>query len=188
MTENARRGPVEVEFVSGPEPGYRYPPAIGRTGLDRRLAVIQHASVPGCPDMVFDEDLWRALADFLARQTEAEVCVGRAVEDLGREEWTLAAFLDDWERELPEVRYPPDLLLARVQGELSLCMVTEAWAQVGGLWPYADSWTYSLFSATDLSGDLPAFLRERSAGRWTVSDTVMPSPTTEKGSRRSPRS
>jgi hypothetical protein len=186
MTEDARRGPVEVEFVSGPEPEYRYPPAIGRAGLDRRLAVIQHTNAPGSPDMVFDEDLWRALAVFLARQGEGDVCVGRTVEDLGREEWTLAALLEDWDRALPEDRYPPDLLLARVQGALRLCMVIEAWAQVGGPWPYADSWTYSIFSHEDLSASLPAFLREQSAGRWTVSQTLIPADAKRKGLPKEP--
>lgn len=186
MSDADPRGPVEVEFVAGAEPGFRYPPAIAAAGLVHRLAVVQHTHVDGCADMVFDEALWRALCDFLVEQTSGGIFVGLAPDDLGREEWTLAAFLKDWEPTPADDRDPPGLLIVRSGAELRLCVVTEYWARVGGPWPYADSYTYAIFSAQDLSAALTAFLRGRSGGRWQLSDEILTAGPKEKGPSRGP--
>lgn len=186
MSDADPRGPVEIEFVAGAERGFRYPPAIAAAGLGHRLAVVQHTHVAGCADMVFDEALWRALCDFLVRQTLGEVFVGPAPDDLGREEWSLAAFLRDWDATPADDRGPPGLLIVRSGADLRLCVVTEYWAQVGGPWPYADSYTYAVFSAQDLSIALPAFLRDRSGGQWLLSDEILTAGAKEKGPTRGP--
>lgn len=171
MIDAAAPGPVDIVFVSGHERDFRYPPAIAAAGLGHRLAVVQETGVEGWPDMVFDEALWRALCDFLAHQ--GEVWVGHDMDDLGREEWSLRAFLEDWERQAPDDRGPPGLLVVRSGGALRFCVVTEYWNQVGGPWPYADSYTYSVFSMEDLSGALPAYFREICDGRWRLSDDLL---------------
>jgi len=172
MNDQAEHGPVDVTFVSGRERGFRYPPQISQAALDHRLAVVQHTHVSGWPDMVFDQTLWQAICEFLRLQGIGQVLVGNKDEDLGKHEVALPEFLADQDRLPDEDRAPPGLLVVRSGGRLRLCVVTEYWADVGGPDRYHDSYTYSVFSGFDLTGALPAFLRERSAGRWVIADEV----------------
>lgn len=168
----AERGPVEITFVSGPEPTLEAPAAVRSAGLQRRLAIVQDSYVEGCVDMVHDRDLWLALADFVGGYGEGLVLVSPDERDLGRFEQTLEAFLAD-QTSLPvEDQYPPAALLLRLNGALRLCVVTEPWANVGGPDRYHDSWTYAVYADDDLDEVLPAYLRRVSAGRWIVAAGV----------------
>lgn len=166
---------IDIRFVAGLE---SFAPAadwVRRAGLGRRLAVVQDTSVEGVPDMVLDAALWRTLVDFVQGFDPAgEVSIATSEKQIDRAELSLDAFLAEPGPADAEDWAPPHAVLLRAEGALKLCMITEAWWQVGGPAPYHDSCTYSIFAGHDLTESLPAFLRAAAgAQRWTIDPAVI---------------
>jgi len=170
-------GPVEIRFISGydlnAEPAPRF---VRDAGLMQRFAVIQETYTEGAIDPVFDEALWRALADYVARYGALTTMTrGR---DLDHCERTLPQYLAEWANIAPDDRDPPEFLLARTDGALELCAVTEFWVHVGGPKAYHDTLTYVLYSKHDVSSDLVAFLRAQPGVEgWVLTPIQQASPT-----------
>lgn len=156
---------TEVDFFAGFDPVCLVPRAVKQAGLTQRFAVIQHTYRADCPDMYFDQALWRRLVEF-AEQLGPEV---RVVPAEGQPEMTVEAFIDTWQG-VPDVeRDPPAFVLVREGPTLRLLMATEYWARVGGPPRYHDSFTYSLFSNADLGGRVREFLAGApGAGDWKM--------------------
>ena len=54
-----------------------------------------------------------------------------------------------------------------------LCIETEFWTQLGGPWPYHDSYTYAIWSKDDVSARLIGFLREADpSASWDIASEV----------------
>ena len=159
---------TEIDFFVGFDPVSPIPRVILGGGLDCRFAVIQHTSVTGCDDLYFDESLWMRWVEF-ARS----YCSGGEVRIVAREgeaEVGVEAFVAAWRgAETVDGREPPQLILARDQGKIVLCISTEDWARLGGPWPYHDSYTYSIFSKEEVAERVMAFLAEAEASRgWRM--------------------
>lgn len=164
-------GKTQVHFVSGMDGVYARPAQVRDTGFTNRFAVIQDSHVEGHDDMVFDEGLWRALVQFasgLGDRVEVFASAG------GRSPQPFKGFMEAFDALAPDDRGPPDLLLVHAGNQLKVCMVTEAWTQVGGPAPYHDSYTYAFFSAQDLGRDIVAHLeRQNGEGRWELSGEII---------------
>jgi hypothetical protein len=161
-------GPIktEVNFVAGFDGICPAPPAVRKTGLDHRFAVIQETYRPDSPDMYFDAALWLCLLDFACSYAPgAEVRIGKAA-------LPLDVFLRNWQAsDDPD----PEPVEVRQQGEFVLYVAPEFWANIGGPAPYADSYTYAVFSREDLSGPLMAHLRDGDTDhRWMLASQAMP--------------
>lgn len=166
---------VSIRFARGLDRVSTFPDVAKNAGLRHRIAVIQDTYVASSPDMVFDEALWRALAEFVTTFAASTVFVveGRTV---GRQiEVPLQTFLESWSARAEDEKCPPHMLIARDGGDVILCMVTDRWCDVGGPQPYHDSYTYSLYANVELEGNLMAFLRSaRDHGKWQLSADVIP--------------
>jgi hypothetical protein len=178
--------PVEISFVDGFEREWRMPAILRAAGLDRRVAVVQETSVPGCPDMYFDESLFLALLDFaLSAVPGGRLGLVDKVEDIGRKEMSREHLLADWARLRAGERSPAGGVVSRVGDRPVLAIVTEFWVSVGGPRPYADSYTYSVLSARRLGDELRAFLSARpEARRWSVVPAVLDRPVADDLSSR----
>ena len=158
---------TEINFVAGFDSVSRVPPAVRKAGLAHRTAVIQETYRPDSPDMYFDEALWLRLLDF-----SGDFCPS-AVVRVGKEAQTPEAFLQTWRASAE--RDPADFIEIRRHGELVLFIATEFWTNVGGPAPYADSYTYSLFSKDEITGRLMAYLRDGDTDRrWMLASEAMP--------------
>src|SRR6185295_20404417 len=86
----------------------------------------------------------------------------------------LADYISSWNQLPKDDRKPPPFVMVRDNGSLKFLMVTEYWKNVGGPYPYADSYTYSVFSNLDLSGDIRSFLsKSPEAAGWRIASEVL---------------
>ena len=165
--------PVGVSFVSGDD-GWSKPPALARmAGLARRMAVIQDSHVPGWPDMVFDEALWRRLVA-LVQSAQPSCDVSVRTRDNGPDE-VLDVFLTRWDSQPPDDRDPPRLVVLSRSRKPVLVMATDYWTRIGGPAPYADSYTYVIYAAEGFGQALPASLASApEAARWRIDPHIHP--------------
>jgi hypothetical protein len=167
-------GSINVRLVSGNEGLAPVPEIVATSGLNTRFAVIQETFVKDCVDVYFDEALWRTLMEFVTSRGDSVTVLWRWTH---AGETSLDAFLSDLGQTDPEDREPPWALLVRMEGKLTLTMVTEYWEQVGGPAPYHDSYTYSLFSE-DYLGDqvISALAGAPTAERWRIASEIVEIP------------
>lgn len=173
---------VNIYFVSGIEKHtFRFPKVLAAAGLTHRFAVIQDSYVPGHGEMFFDEDLWVALVAFVSAQdTSATLSTVDNWDHIGRKERPLVDFTRVWETTAYDDKCPPEAIVSRNGPTLGTCMLFEGWFLFGGVCPYADSYTHSLFSNRDLSEEILAFLRGHpDAARWTLEAFVRRAEDTE---------
>jgi len=161
---------IPILFVVGNETDASNPRFIAKASLDHRLAVIQHGGPPEPLDTNFEEPLWRALLEFVSKYDESgDVFVAKREQDVDRKEIPISAYLQEWDATPPEDRSPPEIILLRAGMAIRICMLREYWNRYGGPYPYADSYTYSLFSQIDLSALIPEHLQHSSsASRWKI--------------------
>ncbi len=168
-------GPINLYFVSGIEKHtFRFPKSFETAGLTHRFAVIQDSYVPGHGEMFFDEPLWLALVAFVsAHDASATLSVVDNWDHIGRKERPLADFMRVWETTAYDDKCPPEAVVSRNGSTFGVCMLFEDWYLIGGVCPYADSFTHSLFANRDLSEEILAFLRGHpDAERWTLEPFV----------------
>jgi hypothetical protein len=161
---------TEIRFLKGFDPACVVPPLVKSARLRERFAVIQETYRADKVDMHFDDALWLCLLEFAVR-----FAPGARVKIVGEgdgKETAIEEFLSGWKTS--EDREPPACILVREHESLALCVATEYWKQVGGPWPYHDSYTYSAFSNEDLSERLIEFLRDaEAAAGWDISPDVL---------------
>lgn len=162
---------TSIKFLSGIENNFCFPKFLMRAGLVHRFAIIQNTYLEKCPDMYFDEDLWLSLVDFIVKFiSKSEIYVAVDVEGVGREDITISEYMNGWEAVKKEDREPPGAIYLKKNDEIQLCMVTEYWTRIGGAYPYADSYTYSLFSRHEINDQVISFLRNRpQSSQWKMS-------------------
>ncbi len=125
--------------------------------------------------MYFDEALWRRLVQF-AEQFGAKYRVTIVNRDwatrvanreaCAADEMSVEAFLAAWSE---QDRDPPEYIMVRGDGGLVMCIATEYWTQIGGPFPYADSYTYSLFSKKFINRLAVQFIEtSESAEGWVI--------------------
>ena len=148
---------------------------IRTTELKQRFAVIQSTHLEGHSDPYFDEGLWRCLLDFVGNyDQQASVTVTDWRGRPSKDEAPLGVYVREWNDRRPEDRsWPAAYVYVRKEGKVELLMATEYWTLVGGPYPYSDSYTYSLYSNSDIGNDLCQFLQSSScAGNWNISREV----------------
>jgi hypothetical protein len=136
--------------------------------------------------MFFDKALWSALLGFAAnfrpgarvslvdRRMPGHIARGEPSQsdELSIETY-IAMRADEVEPE------PAEYVMVRDDTALVLCIATEFWTQVGGPTPYADSYTYSIFSAEDVSGRVMTHLSAADGcGGWRLASEVLQAPQT----------
>jgi len=173
-------GVVDIAFVRGADGLAPIPEAVARAGLRHRFAVIQQTGVEGQADMVFDRDLWRALADFVGVGA-GQVTVLPRFGDL--KERALADTVQAMDLAAPTDWDPPWALLRRRDGRLDLAMVTDDWSGVGGPAPYHDSLTYSVYADRDLGEAILAWLDAWGSAHWRLGPVMA----TPRNARRQAR-
>jgi hypothetical protein len=158
---------TEISFVDGVDGVVTAPEIAQKAHLTLRFAVIQETYRSDSVDMYFDEALWTCIADYARRFCrDAQVKVAALS---GQPEQSLESFLAAWAQLDPSDREPPELMLVRCAGELALCVATEFWCRIGGPQPYADSYTYSLHSKSDISREVMDFLaKAEAASGWQL--------------------
>jgi hypothetical protein len=160
-----------IRFVAGIEPGHRIPAAVKAAGgLTHRFAVIQETYRPdkASEGMYFDEALWRRLLEF-ARETAPDVQVAIVACDCAK-----AIDASDFLAANASIEDPPASVLVHAKGTLLLFIETEYWTQVGGPWPYHDSYTYAIWSNDEVSARVIRFLREADASAsWDIASDVL---------------
>lgn len=166
-------GPVDIRFVEGFDIYTTWPQLVRNAALNNRFAIIQDTYVPGQPDMVFDEPLWRALVRFMVDYVSDGVVT--ACRDLdSKPERLLDWFRADWEAEPADDRDPPEALLVRRGGRLVAAMITAPWCRVGGPKLYHDSWTYSIFTENPVGDQVRQHLMAtNNEGRWSLAEEVV---------------
>ena len=174
-------GAIDVRFVKGNEGFSAIPQVVALSGLNERFAVIQETGIDGCNDWYFDKLLWRALVKYVVGQGGQ---VTALVDWRDEDEVPIEKFIDDWEKIDPQVQEPPWVLFTRVDGHLTLSMVTEYWCLSGGPWPYSDSYTYSFFSDRDVSEEVNLAIKgDPAVSRWRIAEAaILISPTNSKPS------
>jgi hypothetical protein len=180
---------TKIELIKGPDPASPIPSFVKAAGLIRRIAVIQHTHRADLVDMYFDEPLWLRLLEFameFGRDHEVRIIdpggavdrgwLRRAARDSGRsDEVHPDAFLSEWNTSKDRYRDPPEYIVVRQTETLVLCIVTEYWTQIGGPAPYADSYTYSIFSKIDVARPVEEYLKEaESVDGWELSTLELP--------------
>ena len=126
--------------------------------------------------MYFDEALWRRLIEFAKEyEPHGEVTVTDWRMRPGTNEVALDDYMLAWENWSDDDRSrPPAFVMVRHDRAMSLLMVTEYWVDVGGPYPYADLYTYSLFSNRELGSDIRRFLADASAAsQWNMATDVL---------------
>ena len=165
---------TEIRFRKGIDPVTQIPEEIRANGLTERTAIIQDSYRPDKVDMFFDEALFLRLLDYARMvadggtvQVFEEPTATRPqtllAKLLGLDERTqlvrtLDDFLEGWSKTAPDEREPPVKVLVLRRGLVELCVVTEFWTRVGGPPEYHDSYTYSVFSSDDRSGEIREYL------------------------------
>ena len=166
---------ISIRFVRGMDRVSTYPAVAKQAGLRHRFAVVQDTHVNDCPDMFFDETLWRALAAFVHTiGSGCHVAIIESREVRKQTEVPMQTFLDRWSAQPDGDRSPPHIVIVRSNGDVQLCMVTDCWCDVGGPEPYHDSYTYSLYAKADLEQSVIAFLRSAPGhDKWRMSTQVV---------------
>lgn len=179
MAEDSAK--TEIELIVGWD---QLPPRLKLLrdfGYRYRTSVIQHTHRLDSVDAYFDRALWWRVLEFA--QTFGSISIidrpwggpdapsrdwqsGKAQQPTIGHARPLAEFLERWDES-----YPPELIVAwNPGGSVPLCIVTEYWVQTGGPHPYADSFTYSIYSDGELSDRIDAFLRaSENASEWSIS-------------------
>ena len=155
-----------IILLSGIEKGSVFPRFIEASGLTHRTAVIQETDAGGN----FDEYLWRRVFEFIGvhfpRCVTAVFWTLNYAKEKSEEVSTL---LQSWDGVDPDNRHLPRMLLTRSGGRIDAVLIKEDWEMLGGEYPYADSYTYSLFSSQDLTLELRQFLAEVAVARgWDI--------------------
>jgi len=174
---------TEINFFAGFDPVCFVPKALASAGMSHRLAVVQETYRPDSVDMYFDLQLWRRLLAFAeAFHPDGKISIvdrpagkGRHEDPRPADEMTLSAYAATEEgSDDPD---PAEYIMVRNGDALVLCIATEFWTQVGGPTPYADSYTYSIFSTQDLSERVMRFLAEADAASgWRMASVVREAP------------
>ncbi len=140
-----------------------------------RFATIQDTYVEELGEMYFDEALWKALVQFVSGYApDSDVSVTAEFKDVGRKAKPIVSFMEEWQSTSEDDRSPPAFLAVKVDGALRLAMLREYWNQVGGPQPYADSYTYSIFSDRDLADEIMSTIRiAPDASRWEIDANVI---------------
>src|SRR5258706_616694 len=160
-----RRFTIDIDFVAGLECSPLFPKAtarfIERSGLKQRFAVIQSTYLETCPDAYFDEALWKRLVEFVVEHfPKSSISVIEEHKNPEEKGAWLGDYMTSWnQRAETERDRSPAFLLAKDDGNLQLFMTTEYWTDVGGPYPYHDSYTYSIFSNVDLSSAIRSYLQ-----------------------------
>ena len=168
-------GKITVRFVSGIDRVSTYPDIARRAGFKHRFAIVQDTSVDGSPDMVFDEALWRSLTGYAtATSSRSNLTVVEHLKRGSVVEIPLERFLQQWTALPEDQKSPPQALIARSGGGLTLCMVTDYWCNVGGPMPYHDSYTYSIYTKDRVDRDVTEFLKQApDRNRWHFAPDVL---------------
>ncbi len=120
--------------------------------------------------MYFDELLWRSLLSFAQQyvsDSEVTVILDDAANEIGAAEFLRTASVP--------IESPPNCIVVRYKQRIVLSVVTEFWNRIGGPVPYADSYTYAIYSQEDLSQPVMTFLRSANASKtWDISTEVLP--------------
>jgi hypothetical protein len=161
---------TDITFVDGFDDWYTVPPAVKSAGLSHRFAVIQDTYRSDSVGMYFDEALWRRLIDFALHFSPGSYLTAI----VGERAFDWISFISDWENSTASNREPPAYVQVFADGKFVLCMATEYWTRVGGPMPYHDSYTYSFFSAEDLSRRIMQHLREAiDADAWNLASQAI---------------
>jgi len=176
-----RPGGVDVSFVRGVDRFSTFPDFVKQAHLGSRFAVVQETYVEGCTDMHFEEPLWRALVDFLRNKFPGEAV--DVTTELGASV-PVDRFLTEWDKTVPSEHEPPPVLTASVNFRPIVCMVTDYWTRVGGPRPYHDSYTYSIYSDSDLGDEVMSALADAACrSRWTLAPEVIPTTSAQASHR-----
>ncbi len=174
---------TDISFVAGFDPVSPTPKFATLAGFTHRLAIVQQTYRADSADMYFDEALWTRLLAFAETFAPgADVCVvdrpfsrPRRGEPKPTDEMTLDAYRVA-QQGLSE-RSPAEFVIVRVGDQVRLLIATEFWNEIGGPAPYADSYTYAVFSHDDLAGRLTQFLAFADAAEgWRLASEVQPAP------------
>lgn len=170
---------TKISLYSGYDPAFVVPKFVRKAELSYRLAVVQDTYRADSVDMYFDEALWNRLLEF-ATSYNPRLTVG-VVDRPGKRRRTDPKPVDELpvgsfeaiRAAEPADRHPAEYVMVRDGGRLLLCIVTEFWTQVGGPLPYADSYTYAIFSKDDLAARVLQFLIASTAtSGWLLSAQV----------------
>lgn len=164
-----------ISLYSGFDAVSAAPNFVKRTGLGHRLAVVQDTYRSDSVDMYFDRALWDRVLEFATAYSPGTT-VG-VVDRSGRarrgepkrtDELPLASFKAMCAAAAAD-QHPAEYVMVRDGEELILCILTEFWTLVGGPLPYADSYTYAIFSKKDLAGQVLQFLAaSKAASGWLL--------------------
>jgi hypothetical protein len=172
------------------------PKIVYAAALEQRVAVIQDSYRPDKEDAWFDLQLWERILEFamnFGQGLESSIVERWKAHDTSLWESFKGLLggsrVDESEEENEEVRpeiflaalrekevadqEPPEFILVRDNGALVLCIATEYWVSCGaprnGPAIYADSYTYSIFSKSDIVEDVRTFLAEAKAAEgWEM--------------------
>ncbi len=178
MSDNAGFTPapnsVAVRFVRGLDRHSTYPSFVEAAGLSERVAVVQDTFVEGCVDMHFEEPLWRELVECLPRLIpDCQILVTPEIQP--EKSMMLGDFLQRWDLTAAEDREPPAIVTALSGQTIALVVVTDFWVRIGGVEPYHDSYTYSVFTGRDVGAEIMAALSHApSRWRWNLSTEITP--------------
>jgi hypothetical protein len=187
MTENTK---IDILAGAASDSAWGVPKTAQTAGLCHRVAVVQHTYRADKVDMYFDRQLWERILEFaLHFRQGAEVCIaecqksstvsvfqrllgllrGLPVHEAEEEEIRPDVFLAALREKAESEQEPPEFIWVRDKKECVLCIATEYWAHVGGPGAYHDSYTYSIFSKSNVAADVRAFLVEAEAAKaWEI--------------------
>lgn len=145
-----------VSFVTGFDGVMPLPDVAKSAGLRHRFAIVQSTYRPDSVDMYFDENLWKRLIGF-AQGLDASVLFS-VIEEGSSDEKNLDVFMSQWSNSADPYRDPPPFVILRDRRGTGLLIATEYWTRVGGPPPYADSYTYSIYSRESIEQRAVSFL------------------------------
>jgi hypothetical protein len=99
---------------------------------------------------------------------------GFRVEKAGtKKEMPLDVFLREWKNTSDDDKEPPLYIFIKRDKQILACLITEFWFLVGGPYPYADSYTYSILTHIDISGELLNFIKENNIPKkWEIGSFI----------------
>lgn len=175
---------TEINVYEGFDPVCPVPKVVTAASLAHRLALVQETYRPDSVDAFFDCALWMSILEFAANfQSGTQVgivdrcrqVVWLAKEPEERDEIALATYLSKQKDDVD--RGPAEYVMVRQNNRVLLCIVTEFWTNVGGPTPYADSYTYSIYSNDDVSERVMQHMSAaKDAAGWQVSNEVRQAP------------
>lgn len=175
---------TEIELIIGFDFKAPHLKIVRDAGLSHRTGVIQHTHRSDSVDDYFDRSVWACVLAFAQTFGVATIVdrawggpgtpnrdwrSGKAKQPVVADQRALETFLENWDE-----AYPPEIILVWRDDTLVLAIVTEYWAQTGGPRPYADSFTYSIYSDDPLSERVAAFLgASPQASGWSISPEIL---------------